>query len=1249
MKKIKKALLLALSLALSVTMFAACGFQSESSGTGSGNQTTDTGSSDTGSTDTGSSDTGSTDTGSTDAPCEHTGGTATCTAKAECELCGEEYGEFAAHDYTVVKYDDDSHWYECACGVKDEESDVAHSGGTATCMAKAVCAVCEQAYGELAAHNYEEKYAYVGLMMVMGGGEWAIATEGGQAFGTLSSNYGYMPAVEVALGQRSFVSSVNVTYTFTQVGIASYTIQDTNGKYIYMKGTYDNFNVSATLPEEGGTWTIDTSEGLAKITNDLTGKWIQYSENFGTFGAYNTQKGVNVNVYGYNPDESYNPNRSDATNHWLECVCGEKKDVTAHDYSVTKKDATNHWNICSVCGVVDENSVVAHNFNIPKTSDTQHWNECECGRYDNKVDHTLESKYDATQHWQVCDCGYETEKTAHTLTYAYENHQHWQVCDCGYETEKVDCLYMSEDEETAMSCVKYDAEKHWIQCICGQELVMVDEGLTGPHWWDDDYDSMCDFCGYTREIKITLEDAVIVEQVAGKFTLPDEVLGNVQSVNIGEFAFTGINGKDVTIGANELVAQAEVGEGKTMIVVTDKATYTIPANVYTMIIDDKAELDQWQAVAAENAVKAGLVIEAQMGMTYTGYFLLNANIEYNGVWAPYKAYGALWGLCYNNAAIWEDGKIPTYENGVITNDASGVLVDGAFQEDWGTGKLGGFKAVFDGNGHYINGMETSGDFAGFVVTMGGGTIKDVAFTNASIGANAGFVSNRGPGTIENVYVQVVSMGNGQNSDNPSSVITRHGNPGNVLNNILVDMSSINVATLKYACIANLASDPTNGVYIIGGEGLGEPAKDFSESAAAKTFLHYNADSGNAGDYDVAGSFATAADLLADETHGAVVAAWAGDFWTVDAENGTVLPTALTTATPVRAAKIEASTGTLSVYSGDVTALGYAAGTTVYDYSAPGAAAWDNRVKIYTAGENVKTNVLRYDMVLSAIPTGAIVFWMDKGGATYVRTVNVNQFGVADWGGCYEEAKETTYGLTEADQKSQISIYEKETNVLVSMNGWKTNTVYTVEIYHNGASNVTMGLSNSMHAYIANVEYISLDDSNPITASANSMILPSYTGDVTKLGFAAGTTVYAYGTPTTSTDQWGNTGATYGATQWWAMAISSIGVKQNADGTESIAIQFMLPKLPANNPLFVVWMKTNNNGQLLPQINQNSIQQTQAKYTVVTTDAEGNTPASVEAGKVYTMTITLTDTADDITGGHWSFVDYANNSVMYVAK
>ena len=49
---------------------------------------------------------GTTDTSNNvpeDKPCtEHKGGTATCTKKAECEACGEEYGDFAPHTEEVV-------------------------------------------------------------------------------------------------------------------------------------------------------------------------------------------------------------------------------------------------------------------------------------------------------------------------------------------------------------------------------------------------------------------------------------------------------------------------------------------------------------------------------------------------------------------------------------------------------------------------------------------------------------------------------------------------------------------------------------------------------------------------------------------------------------------------------------------------------------------------------------------------------------------------------------------------------------------------------------------------------------------------------------------------------------------------------------------------------------------------------------------------------------------------------------------
>ena len=93
---------------------------------------------------------------------KHTGGQATCQKKAECEVCGQEYGELGAHNYgSEWKHDETSHWRECQTKGCTDKTDVAkHSGGQATCQKKAECEVCGQEYGELGAHNYGSEWKH---------------------------------------------------------------------------------------------------------------------------------------------------------------------------------------------------------------------------------------------------------------------------------------------------------------------------------------------------------------------------------------------------------------------------------------------------------------------------------------------------------------------------------------------------------------------------------------------------------------------------------------------------------------------------------------------------------------------------------------------------------------------------------------------------------------------------------------------------------------------------------------------------------------------------------------------------------------------------------------------------------------------------------------------------------------------------------------------------------------------------------
>ena len=85
------------------------------------------------------------------------GGAATvCGEKATCEHCGGKYGDPLAHVWaTEWTSDGTNHWHACTredCTAKNNEA--ACSGGTATCVDKATCEVCENAHGEVDLTNH---------------------------------------------------------------------------------------------------------------------------------------------------------------------------------------------------------------------------------------------------------------------------------------------------------------------------------------------------------------------------------------------------------------------------------------------------------------------------------------------------------------------------------------------------------------------------------------------------------------------------------------------------------------------------------------------------------------------------------------------------------------------------------------------------------------------------------------------------------------------------------------------------------------------------------------------------------------------------------------------------------------------------------------------------------------------------------------------------------------------------------------
>lgn len=99
------------------------------------------------------------------------------------------------------------------------------------------------------------------------------------------TNYGYLSAEDEGWADNAF--------KFTAVRGGGFTIQQADGRYLYLAGTYNSFNVSAELPEVGGLWyAYVNDDGTHEIINADKFKTIYYSSSYGNFAAYAKQSDV---------------------------------------------------------------------------------------------------------------------------------------------------------------------------------------------------------------------------------------------------------------------------------------------------------------------------------------------------------------------------------------------------------------------------------------------------------------------------------------------------------------------------------------------------------------------------------------------------------------------------------------------------------------------------------------------------------------------------------------------------------------------------------------------------------------------------------------------------------------------------------------------------------------------------------------------------------------------------------------------
>lgn len=326
--------------------------------------------------------------GKKDAGCETTGytGDTVCNGCNAVIVKGTEIPALG-HKTDSTKWHTNSttHWHECSvCGKKLDVS--AHKGGTATCQNKAVCDVCGQSYGDLAAHTFVEK-----------------------------SDAQYFKSAATCVSKAFYYKSCSVCGEKSTETFEYGSVNPNN----HTGSTYVKNQKEATCYEEGYTGDICCSDCNAVITA-------------GTVIEKDAHNPASV----WSTDENY---------HWKECQtvgCGNIIDKAAHsggEATCTKRA------VCEVCGVeygnVNPNNHINTEIrNAVEATCTQdgYTGDTYCKDCGEKIaegsvikdghNYGDEYKTDAENHWKECACGNIIEKATHDFG-------EWAVTKAATETE----------------------------------------------------------------------------------------------------------------------------------------------------------------------------------------------------------------------------------------------------------------------------------------------------------------------------------------------------------------------------------------------------------------------------------------------------------------------------------------------------------------------------------------------------------------------------------------------------------------------------------------------------------------------------------------------------------------------------------------------------------------------------------------------------------------------------------------------
>ena len=128
---------------------------------------------------------------------------------------------------------------------------------------------------------------------VVSGRNYVMVASGNKLATPVQGTYGWMYTEDVTpVNDELSFKSASSFFTFTAVE-GGFTIAQPDGRYLYMTGTYNSFNLTDNAGEAGTLFTVTpNADGTFSIENVEMKKTIQYDPQYGSFGAYSDSRGV---------------------------------------------------------------------------------------------------------------------------------------------------------------------------------------------------------------------------------------------------------------------------------------------------------------------------------------------------------------------------------------------------------------------------------------------------------------------------------------------------------------------------------------------------------------------------------------------------------------------------------------------------------------------------------------------------------------------------------------------------------------------------------------------------------------------------------------------------------------------------------------------------------------------------------------------------------------------------------------------